>query len=316
MNAIYFFHATLVLCALFIIYLAYDLQRKYPLPVLSNFFFYITATCVYWFIAFILPGQLLQLFWGNNRINAPFIYWLFIFLSVPCALVVYYFFLSFFIQIAGKVYHPKSIIIILLPLIVLSIGVGVALLFSIDKSEAQLFSNLYFISRTLSYAYRFGIIVFAYITSNKLLDKNKKRVIRILCLYYFTWFLCYYLIRVLIPSYDRILLSYVYPLFYLFSNVPPLILIQRYIRLAFKKYELPNRNHLDFEWIFVRYDLTKREQEIFNLLMDGKSNKEIEEELFISSKTVRNHIYNIFKKTGVNNRAKFAIFIQKLVNKS
>lgn len=314
MNTIYFFHAALVFCALLIIYLAYDLQRKYPLPVLSHFFFYIIATCVYWFIAFILPGQLLQLFGGNNRISAPFIYWLFIFLSIPCALFVYYFFLSFFIQFLGKGYHPKSLIIILLPLIVLNIGEGIVLLFSIDKAGVQLFSNLHFISRSLGYVFRLGTIVFAYITSNKLMDKNKKRVIRIICQYYFTWFLCYYFIRMLIPSFDRILLGYVYPLFYLFSNVPPLIIIQRYIRSAFKKYELPNRKQLDFEWIFVRYDLTKREQEIFNLLLDGKSNKEIEGELFISSKTVRNHIYNIFKKMGVNNRANFALFIQKLAN--
>ncbi|MGD6830508.1 LuxR C-terminal-related transcriptional regulator, partial [Bacillus pumilus] len=46
--------------------------------------------------------------------------------------------------------------------------------------------------------------------------------------------------------------------------------------------------------------LTKREREVFELLVQDKTTKEIASELFISEKTVRNHISNakhIFYKT-------------------
>jgi len=49
--------------------------------------------------------------------------------------------------------------------------------------------------------------------------------------------------------------------------------------------------------------LTKRELEILNLIGVGKSNKEIADELFISYKTVKNHVYNLFAKLGIHTRA-------------
>lgn len=49
--------------------------------------------------------------------------------------------------------------------------------------------------------------------------------------------------------------------------------------------------------------LTKREAEILNLIGIGKSNKEIAEELIISYKTVKNHVYNLFAKLGIHTRA-------------
>ncbi len=48
--------------------------------------------------------------------------------------------------------------------------------------------------------------------------------------------------------------------------------------------------------------LTKKEIEIFELLKQGKTNKEIASELFISVSTVKTHINNIFKKLNISNR--------------
>ena len=45
--------------------------------------------------------------------------------------------------------------------------------------------------------------------------------------------------------------------------------------------------------------LTKREREVFELLVQDKTTKEIAGELFISEKTVRNHISNAMQKLGV-----------------
>ncbi len=58
--------------------------------------------------------------------------------------------------------------------------------------------------------------------------------------------------------------------------------------------------------------LTKREREVFELLVLNKSTKEIAEELFISEKTVRNHISNSMQKLGVKGRAGAVIELLKL----
>ena len=49
--------------------------------------------------------------------------------------------------------------------------------------------------------------------------------------------------------------------------------------------------------------LTERESEIMNLLAQGRSNGAIATELFISEKTVKNHINRIYSKLGVRSRA-------------
>ena len=56
------------------------------------------------------------------------------------------------------------------------------------------------------------------------------------------------------------------------------------------------------EHFVSRFKVTAREQEIIRLLLDGAVGKEIGERLFISPKTVENHVYNIYQKLGVKNR--------------
>lgn len=54
---------------------------------------------------------------------------------------------------------------------------------------------------------------------------------------------------------------------------------------------------------YDKYNLTKREQEILNLLVDGLSNKQIAAELYVSIRTVDTHRTNIMKKLKVKNAA-------------
>ena len=58
--------------------------------------------------------------------------------------------------------------------------------------------------------------------------------------------------------------------------------------------------------------LTKREKEVFNLLIKNKITKEIAKELSISEKTVRNHISNVMQKLGVKGRSAAVIELLKI----
>ena len=58
--------------------------------------------------------------------------------------------------------------------------------------------------------------------------------------------------------------------------------------------------------------LTKRERDVFELLIVNKTTKDIAKELNISEKTVRNHISNVMQKLGVNGRAGAVVELLKL----
>ena len=58
--------------------------------------------------------------------------------------------------------------------------------------------------------------------------------------------------------------------------------------------------------------LTKREKEVFNLLVKNYSTKQISNKLGISEKTVRNHISNVMQKLEVKARTAAVIELLKL----
>ncbi|MDO3641526.1 LuxR C-terminal-related transcriptional regulator [Mucilaginibacter sp. L3T2-6] len=72
-------------------------------------------------------------------------------------------------------------------------------------------------------------------------------------------------------------------------------------------------NSETFEINCQRYQLTKRQVEIVLLLRRGHSYKNIAEGLFISEKTVNNHIQNIYEKIGASNKVEL---IYKLANRA
>lgn len=88
-----------------------------------------------------------------------------------------------------------------------------------------------------------------------------------------------------------------------------------WIKYFFRKYAdsmlviVEDREVLDS--LFKKYRISKREQDILKLILDGKTNKEIEEMLFISYHTVKNHVYNLYQKIGVKNRYELVHFITK-----
>ncbi|HEY94204.1 MAG TPA: response regulator transcription factor [Dehalococcoidia bacterium] len=58
-------------------------------------------------------------------------------------------------------------------------------------------------------------------------------------------------------------------------------------------------------------DLTEREREILALMVDGKSNSEISESIFITQATVKYHVSNILSKLGVTSRTEAVVIAIK-----
>jgi NarL family two-component system response regulator LiaR len=65
-----------------------------------------------------------------------------------------------------------------------------------------------------------------------------------------------------------------------------------------------------------KHDLTERELEVLRLIAQGKSNKDISEELVLSEKTVKTHVSNILQKLHLSDRTQAAVYAlrQKIVD--
>ncbi|WP_368503255.1 response regulator [Alkalihalophilus sp. As8PL] len=85
-------------------------------------------------------------------------------------------------------------------------------------------------------------------------------------------------------------------------------LIKEYRRLATEddKYE-ESIGFREVEYRKPLHILTRRECEVLQLMTDGQSNRAIGESLYISEKTVKNHVSNILQKMSVNDRTQAVV---------
>ena len=67
---------------------------------------------------------------------------------------------------------------------------------------------------------------------------------------------------------------------------------------------LERKSTFDYE----AYEITEKEREVMKLVADGKSNKEIAGEMFLSEGTVRNYISGILDKLNLRDRTQLAVF--------
>ncbi len=92
------------------------------------------------------------------------------------------------------------------------------------------------------------------------------------------------------------------PLLLFLTPVPPLAYLWSYFRRHVSPLAAADPRRARIAALLDEHHITGREAEIIDLLVQGKSYREIERRLFISLKTVKTHAYNIYKKLGVKSR--------------
>ncbi|MGL1892611.1 MAG: LuxR C-terminal-related transcriptional regulator [Spirochaetaceae bacterium] len=87
-------------------------------------------------------------------------------------------------------------------------------------------------------------------------------------------------------------------------NIPIIFICWNLLNMSQIKAKIkrPQNNTIILDEYISKWNLTTREVEISTAILRGHSNKEIAFDLKISTSTVKNHIYNIYKKTEVNSR--------------
>ncbi|MGN0415326.1 MAG: LuxR C-terminal-related transcriptional regulator [Agathobacter sp.] len=86
--------------------------------------------------------------------------------------------------------------------------------------------------------------------------------------------------------------------------------------LAYRLYKYKRSGDLTEDKLTVsaaveKYGLTRREHTILKLLLEGKDNSTIREELSIAENTLKKHILNIYRKLGINNRVQMFKLIKE-----
>lgn len=84
-------------------------------------------------------------------------------------------------------------------------------------------------------------------------------------------------------------------------------LVEEYRRLSSEQQSFEGSEKGTIEYRKPLHLLTKRECQILQLLAEGNSNRSVSEKLYISEKTVKNHVSNILQKMKVNDRTQAVV---------
>lgn len=95
------------------------------------------------------------------------------------------------------------------------------------------------------------------------------------------------------------------PSYFLTINIFNLIFVLKY----FNTPSFIANNKLT-DYFKQKYDITEKQSEIIELMIEGITYKQIAEKLFISPKTVDNHVQNIYKKLNVNSKMQLSHFVR------
>jgi len=285
----------------FLLGVTFSLKTKYKNHFLDAYFYYVISLVCYGLVNWIGPS--LVIFFdqtATQEANSSIV--LFIAVAIPLAFLKLYLFFTFLGKLINQkssnklvqLYSATSLIVIISAIYFLIndfgssalassspyltiIGIGVlvltilALFYFLSKCETIEHIEFQRQSRLLGWSYLIGYAVYA-------------------APYYLSYFIHL--------SWYLALSPYIYYLMHLV----PLYFVWRIAQLPCSPNDteivIPN----NFESVIKRFEISNREQVVLELILKGKNNQQIADQLCISPNTVRNHIYNIYGKTRVKNR--------------
>lgn len=190
----------------------------------------------------------------------------------------------------------KNLIVTIIISASMAYGFSLALYSSSSDISLFLLFHKIFISILSLVSLTASIQLFA--STKNLKDRPKIRTLRIFSFIYIGFFI-YLLSLWVLPLSLWIMLS---AFNLLLLNIIPIPLLSRFLREQGSRITDNADTKEAIERFYETFGLSQREKEIAGLILEGKSNKEIKEELFISIFTVKKHISNIFMKFDIKSR--------------
>lgn len=290
------------------IILAYRMTRTYRVMYLSNYLYFLITYNILGFLKLILTYLAPKLFDGLSTETLHSIHILLLFFVFPLVPIAIYFFIKFITGFLDKDIPGlfKKGYILFWTLMCLGYAVGIK--FLLEAKNTKLISIIYLISLMAILIILSLTFIRLLFFSGNLSGKEKQKAVKI---FGFIYLLCFMVYMITLIYFSDPYSGTFFEHFLLFSlNLPSLFYLKWFLKKYYLDHPLPLDKEPNWESIFSKYNISNREGEIMRLLFEGKSNKDIEDELFISIKTVKNHIFHIYKKLKVKNRVQFVNLVR------
>ncbi len=293
--------------------LSYRLVKTYHLSYLNAYFYFVTCSVISGFFDWIVLNWIIVWVPGLVHQSANAIYHIFWdLIGFPCGLLAFYFLAVSLYDMAGLLINKKMKRFLLFIIF---------LLFSISLLHTIFFATVYnsFIGSFLFFVFvyilpivQYLYLIFIYRVTVKSINSNYRfltKFVLVIGLSFMFWYLILYSELLFhFGAFSHIIILW----FYLALLIPTLLLYKWQQKTA-NAQTFEDIPEVKLNLVLNEFDFTEREREIILLLYKGKSNKAIEDELFISLQTVKNYVSRIYKKLNLSNRLELVNFLRNKI---
>jgi len=288
--------------------LALGLVKTFPLHFLSSYLGFLVTISIVGLLNLVVSNLVPILLQDISLMSIETVYILFGLIGFPLIAIAFYFYLTFITGILDEELSLTFRIAYLILWIVLFGELLVRINFALEQKSSLIAQVLSFVSGAIIFIIPIGgliYLIFRTVRSSRVEGKKGLMVFAVVSI------VCYVLIFAAFLFYQtsRTLLWTV-PLCLLIASVSPILILRKILSQYGRPILLETLADPGMQRFREKFQLSAREGEILDLLLKGKSNKEIERELFISHHTVRNHVHNIYQKLGVSSRLQLLNLLQ------
>jgi DNA-binding CsgD family transcriptional regulator len=225
--------------------------------------------------------------------------------SIVCMFGLTYTLIQVILEFQGKSFHRAVNVFFLIAGAISLLGYGATGTLFFIRNNYQWINILYKTAISAAMLAALAAFVRALIRNRSMEDERRRRLLG--------WFISFYLsgfVMVLVSLPFGFPADAIVPIIVVFLiNLFSIFWVRRWLSIR-KSGLMPVALMKDeLEKIIRRHGISDREKRILEMILEGKSNHEIKEELFISIHTVKNHVYSIYRKLGIRSRGQ----LQRLV---
>jgi DNA-binding CsgD family transcriptional regulator len=226
------------------------------------------------------------------------------FLGIPFQMTAWYMFFKFCRELTGKKPSPYFTLGYFLFQVIFFLVYGF-IVFRLSKQQSELYRNVTELIG-ISFAVIESVTVLLALAQVYYFNARMKGSLRRKMMLNFTHINLAVFAAVIVFSLlsdKNTIMMAIYLFVYFTCNIPPLLYLGTFLsKTVGVTPSVTAKMDIDINDMVTRYGISKRETEVIELLAEGKTNREISGELFITLQTVKDHIHHIFQKTGVRNR--------------
>ncbi len=300
------------------ILLAYNLNNKHKFNYLVSYEYFQILTVIFGIFGLLgtmIVRQILKDFTIEVTLIETIVQ-LLPFLSVPFLIAAWYMFIRLSAEIVNKSLSKTFSIGYFLFQFIFFISYGFAILRFSDLKDENIENTTSIIRLTMIAMHVITLLIsyyFLYFRGSGLKDKVQRSMVmsfgHIYLFVQLTGIILFYFT-------DRyVSVSLVYLFVYFGGGLLPLLFLESRLKRDFVIGIIHEEGKIDLSDLFLRHDISRREQEIIEKISEGLSNQQISEVLFISLQTVKDHSHNIYKKLGVKSRVQMVNMIRSHTDK-